>query len=133
MSYMEDPMRLLSSNRRKNRSDDIHLALNYQLAASAERARFGAMVLADHNGLVMAEAGNRDVCEEMAALSPVLAPNERPWHGDIDIQNGRVRLTVAPLYIDNLQLYLTASGGSQAHEIAREMATSGQGVVRILN
>ena len=126
-------MRILSQNRRKNRSENILDALGYQLAASAKRAKFSAMVLADNNGLVIADTGDTGMCEEMAALSPVLARNRKPWHGPVNTEIGSVRLTVAPIRVQDMQFYLSASEGKEAHLISREMVTSGQGVNRILH
>ena len=120
------------SDRRQNRSHNIHDALSNQLAASAERAKFSAMVLADDLGLVVATAGNKGVCEQMAALSPLLAPGMKSWHGAVETNKGRVRLSVAPVRIDNTLLYLSASEGKQS-QITRELFTSGKGISRILN
>lgn len=119
-------------DRRQKRSADVQTAIAYQLAASAKRAHFSAMVLADDNGVVVADAGHKGACLQMAALAPALASNRRPWHGPVEIVEGEVRLTVAPLMLDETPFYLTAADGSQAHLITSEMAASREGIRRIL-
>ena len=126
-------MNTISSERRQNRSDDIQAALTNQLAASAKRAKFSAMVLADDLGMVVATTGNKSVCEQMAAISPVLAPDMKSWRGAVETNKGTVQLTVAPIRVQDMQLYLTASEGKKAQVITREMFVSGKGVSRILN
>ncbi len=121
-----------AGDRRRNRSADVQTALGYQLTASAERAHFSAMVLADDNGFVVADAGHKGACLQMAALAPALASNMRPWHGPVEIVEGKIRLTVAPLLVDETPFFLTAAEGSQAHLITSEMAASREGIRRIL-
>jgi len=130
MNYMEDPMKPGITDRRRNRSENVQDALAYQLAASARRAKFSAMVLADEYGLIIANTGSKAVCEQMAAVSPLLARNMKPWHGKVKTNKGKVRLSVAPIRVDNMRLYLTASEGREAR-ISGELFTSGKGVSRI--
>lgn len=117
-------------DRRRNRSENVLDALSCQLAASAKRARFSAMVLADDYGLIIANTGNKGVCEQLAAVSPLLARNMKPWHGNVETSKGKVRLSVAPIRVDDMRLYLTASEGKESR-ITGELFTSGKGVTRI--
>lgn len=126
-------METISPDRRKNRSNQPQEAIAYKLAASVNRANFGAMVLSDANGFVVAKVGDDDICEHMAALSPGLAPDNRAWHGPIDLESGTLRMTVAPICIKDERFYLAASGGDHGHLITREMIWSGMGVGRILD
>ncbi|MCP4604244.1 MAG: hypothetical protein GY847_27600 [Proteobacteria bacterium] len=119
------------SDRRIKRSDRIHEALEMQLKASAERARFSSIVLADDAGFVVACAGNQTISEHLAAMSPKLASGLKTWHGKVLTNRGRVRLSVAPMRFDDSFLYLSATEGVGS-EIPRELFTSGRGVVRIL-
>ena len=118
-------------DRRQRRSDDIQTALSHQLSTSQERALFNSIVLADENGLVMAWSGNDGLCEQMAAISPLLARDMTPWHGDVETNIGKVRLSVAPLLVDGNQLFIAAAAGKKS-DIAKELFRSGRGVSRIL-
>lgn len=124
-------MRHKQPNRRIRRSDDVHEALRLQLAASAQRARFSAFVLADELGTVIAATGDNNIGEEMAAVSPILAPGIKPWHGTVPSNKGDVSLSIAPIKLDDSKLYLTAADGRRG-DITRELFTSGRGVTRIL-
>ncbi len=121
-----------TSERRHRRSTDPQTALFHQLSISAERALFNSIVLADGNGLVMAWSGNRGLCEQMAAFSPLLARNMKPWHGDVATNIGQVRLSVAPLSVDGNPLFIAAVAGKKS-DIAKELFRSGQGISRILH
>lgn len=121
------------SNRRVNRSNDIQLALSFQLAEAARRAKFSSIALADDLGTVIAAAGNKDICEHMAAFSPILTSREAAtWSGSITTDFGEVRAAITPLLVDGSRLYLSAAGGkeSAAHAV---LSKSGCGVSRILS
>ena len=119
-------------NRRKHRSENSYVALGYQLASSAKRANFDVLVLADHQGFIVASSGDTATSEEVAALSPMLCADAKPWHGFIDTRMGKLRLTAEPLQVQDRVLYLTASEGQTAKLIAQEMQTANQGIHRIL-
>ncbi len=125
-------METQKTERRINRSDNIHVALSLQLAASAERAGFHAVVLADEDGFVFATGGNRDICEEMAAQSPELADGMKPWHGTLDTRSGEVLFSVTPLRIGERVFYLSMAEGDTFH-ILKEIRESSSGVSRILH
>lgn len=121
----------LVPNRRVKRSDDVKEALELQLVASKERARFSSIVLSDDAGLVIALAGNRAVGEQIAAYSPLLVGNSKTWHGTMRTNRGPVRVSVAPVRYKGSHLYLSATEGTGS-EIPKELFTSGRGVLRIL-
>jgi hypothetical protein len=125
-------MKTASPDRRKHRSNDPQDAIAYRLAASVDRANFSAMVLSDANGFVVAKVGDNDICEQMAALSPGLATDNRAWYGPMDLESRTISMTVAPICINDMPFYLAASGGDHGHLITREMIWSGMGVARIL-
>ena len=124
-------MTTMQTNRRVNRSDDTQIALSYQLAATAARAKFGDIVLADDLGLIIAAAGRKNMCERLAAVSPMLASTEKTWHGSVKTSKGNVRISIAPVRVNDMQLYLCASEGEEA-TITRELFTGGCGISRIL-
>ncbi|MCP4196466.1 MAG: hypothetical protein GY762_04880 [Proteobacteria bacterium] len=119
------------SNQRTERSKNVMEALSLQLQAAARRARFDSIVLADDLGLVLAEAGNSKRNEELAALSPVLAPELVSWRGQVKTRQGKVRVSIAPMRIGDSRMFLTATGGD-AKAVSRELFKSGLGVARIL-
>ena len=120
------------SDRRINRSDDIQVALSFQLAAAARSAKFSSIALADDLGTVIAAAGNKDVCEHMAAFSPILAGEApHPWQGSINTESGEVRAAIAELVVGSSRLYLSAAGGRRA-SAEKVLSSSGLGVSRIL-
>ena len=118
-------------NRRKNRSSDVQVALSFQLAATARRAKFTALVLADELGLVVAAVGHKPTGEKMAALAPMLTARTRTFHGSMKTSTGPVRVSIAPVSMEGVRLYLCAAEG-EAAEITRELFTGGLGVTRIL-
>jgi hypothetical protein len=130
-NYTEGRMRRRIPKRRDTRSDRVHEALKLQLMASARRAGFSSLVLADDQGLVVASIGNKAVSEHLAAISPGLASGMKTWHGKVLTNRGRVRLSVAPLRFEDSLLYLAATEGT-ASDISRELFTSGRGALRIL-
>lgn len=126
---------LVSNNKptdhRDDRSDDVMEALSLQLKATAERANFDSIVLGDDLGMVLAEAGDSNDNEELAALSPILVPELVSWRGQVKTKNGKKRVSIAPMCIGDSRLYLTATGGD-AKNVSRELFKSGLGVARIL-
>jgi hypothetical protein len=120
------------SNKRVDRSKNVMEALSLQLQSAARRASFDSIALVDDLGLVLAEAGNSKRNEELAALSPVLAPELVSWRGQVKTNQGKVRVSIAPMRIGDSRLYITASGGD-AKSVSRELFKSGLGVARILS
>ncbi len=119
------------TNRRVTRSEDVQEALRLQLTASAGRAEFTSMVLADELGTVIASTGNSEVGEELAAISPILSPGMKTWRGDVHTNRGKVKLVIAPVTVENNVLYLSATHGRESL-ITQELFISGRGVTRIL-
>lgn len=117
--------------RRNNRSEDVQVALAFQLAASQERARFSSIALSDELGTVIAAAGNKSVCEHMAALSPIVVHDHKTWKGAVSTESGDVRAYVKPVVVGKCTLYLSAAEGKR-FAINRELTTSGHGIRRIL-
>jgi hypothetical protein len=117
--------------RRQNRSTNSGDALRLQLEASAKRAGFSSLALAEGNGLVVASAGEPAETEEVAALSPLFAASCELWHGTVATEGGEKLLTIAAVRSSAGPLFLTAVGGRR-QEIVPELVRSGQGVCRIL-
>jgi hypothetical protein len=123
---------LHQQERRVSRSDNLYEALELQLAATARRARFTSIILTDEQGLTVASCGNAGEAEDIAVLSPQLAPGGSLWQGKIRSGEGMNRLvTVAPFNSDAGRLFLCAVGGIGSC-ITSELLMGGRGVSRIL-
>jgi hypothetical protein len=119
------------SERRRHRSNHLSTALHYQLAASAQRARFHTLVLGEEQGLVVAEAGPGAESEEIAALAPQIAGGSDLWHGRVTTSRGERVVTIAAVSSPHGRLFLSGVGGNRA-AIISELRRSGEGVTRIL-
>jgi len=116
--------------RRKRRSEITEEALTLQLDASARRSGVDYMVLADHQGLVIARSRDTGEAEEVAAYSPFLA-DSRSWAGRLPCERGPRDTTIAPFRLGGQSLYLCAVG-SQSKRVGGEILQAQCGVRRIL-
>lgn len=117
--------------RRTNRSDNIMEALGLQLAATARRGGFSALVLAESQGIPVASTGETAEIEEVVAVAPSLTPGARPWQGRLLLASGCVRVLVMPVNTCDGPLFLCAAGGRSPEAIA-DLLRGGLGVSRIL-
>jgi hypothetical protein len=119
--------------RRFRRSDRIETALEYQLQACTERAGLRAMVLADHDGLLVASSPwSEERVEELAAIMPLLAKGD-DFSGVVATEEDRSDpVLVSSFVAAGAPLFLCAVGdyGSESHH---EIARAKVGVRRILN
>jgi hypothetical protein len=122
----------MQDERRRNRSNDLAVALGLQLHYSVLRAHFKSLVLSEELGLLVAAAGQRDDLEELAALAPLLAGNQRYWQGVVKIEAGNERITVARVETPFGTFFLSGVAG-QASAILSELLQSGEGVARIVS
>jgi hypothetical protein len=58
--------------RRLRRSQDPYSALCLQLESSRVKGELDAVVVAIHNGLLVAGAGERSICEALGAVAPLV-------------------------------------------------------------
>ena len=117
--------------RRRNRSQEVWRALELQLTASVDRAKFDALVLAEEGGLVVATAGMATDPDEIAALAATVIDGCELWHGTVHTAGGAESMTIARIRAASGQLFLAAVGGRNA-TIIDELRRSGDGVRRIL-
>lgn len=118
-----------STERRIWRSTDPTTALGIQLESARHRGRLEAVVLTDHQGMVLAAAGEDGLCVALGALAP-LAPyaknaacmSELVGHADVAVRSLRT---------NGSQLYLAAVGGTAARDAL--LANAAVGVERILH
>ena len=113
--------------RRLRRSDDPYRALCLQLERIRCQGDLDAMVVAIDNGLLVAGAGERSVCEALGAVAPLmgLASFRGPVPGSLVGQT----IDVRPLSLDGETVYV-ASVGRYAGD--RWIERSISGVCRIL-
>jgi hypothetical protein len=118
--------------RRRNRSDDPQRALSMQLSHVRDEARLDALVLASHEGLAIAHAGDPAVCCELAALAPLLS--QGPLMTEIDLQQRL--LFVRAVTFEGAPLYLASCGDDPNRttpaQVDRWLAEATAGVTRIL-
>ncbi|MEZ4403942.1 MAG: hypothetical protein R3B06_28215 [Kofleriaceae bacterium] len=102
----------MHTERRRTRSTHLAQALDYQLAACRADAGLEAIVLGDDDGLVVAAAGPRDACAELAAVGTAA--------GD-----------ACSFAIDGARMHVIARGGAPADR-RRQLERAAAGAHRIL-
>ena len=121
-----------TTDRRRERSSDPHEALSLQLSYVRSEARLEALVLASHDGLAIAHAGDLDLCSELAAVAPLLSSGDAA--SAADIQQGL--LFVRAVNFEGTALYLASCGDnvneSTPAEVDRWLLEATEGVTRIL-
>ncbi len=116
------------ADRRTKRSPKSNEALRFQLERTLDRGGLEALVLADAGGFVVAEAGEAGVCEELAAVAPLLAKTILGMRLPPLLRGGEV--VVRPIAMSGQELYLAALGGGVARDAL--LTNSETGVRRIL-
>jgi hypothetical protein len=92
----------MAQERRRRRSTNAKLAITYQLAHVRKEACLDAIVLADKDGLVVAEAGDVDLCDSLAAVAPLVSRGALPAHHTLPntyMQVREVDYEGTPLYL----------------------------------
>ena len=124
---------LFESERRYRRSDDPQQALSLQLSHVRDEAQLDALVLASHDGLTIAHAGDAALCSELAALAPLLSRGH-VIDNEVDIQHGI--LFVRAVEFEGTPLYLASCGDTVTEttpaDVDRWLAEATAGVTRIL-
>ena len=115
------------NERRRRRSQDPYRALCLQLEHARSQGELDAMVVATDNGLLVAGAGERTVCEALGAIAPLVAsPSfDGPMPGALIGQSIGVR----PLYVGGETIYIASAGRSDG---SSWIQGSIHGVCRIL-
>jgi hypothetical protein len=127
-------MAMPSLERRQSRSDDLQEALHLQLASVCRRAGSRVAVLAGEDGLAIAHAGDSDLCEELAAVLPLVAQRRGI---PPEVLTGAGALHVHPLRYAGQRLYLATCSENDVVEVPSSaidgfLAAAGEGVARIL-
>lgn len=116
--------------RRRRRSEVLQEALTLQLDASAKRSGVDYMVLADHQGLIIARSRDVGEAEEVAAYGPFLA-DRKPWSGRLPCEIGPRDASITPFRVGDQSVYLCAVG-TQSKRVGGELLQAQCGVRRIL-
>ncbi|MEY4575714.1 MAG: hypothetical protein RL701_417 [Pseudomonadota bacterium] len=115
-------------DRRARRSEEHSTALRYQLERTKQRGQLDALALTDRNGLLVAWAGESEVCEELGAVAPLIARG-----APVSLQsceNSDDEVVVRAIECFGEPLFLASIGGNMAREAL--LAHSARGIRRIL-
>jgi len=116
-----------TAERRAQRSDEHCTALRYQLERTRRRGQLAALALTDRHGLLMAWAGESEVCEELGAVAPLIA---RGAPASLDTCAEDDEVTVHAIECFGEPLFLASIGGNLSREAV--LAHSARGIRRIL-
>lgn len=97
-----------SPDRRVQRATDAATALRHKLARARVEASLEAVVLASYEGLTLAQDGDPSLCEQLAALAPLLSMG--PWDDSLEVEFESTRISVRPFQVDGDPLFLAWSG-----------------------
>ena len=113
--------------RRGRRSQEHCTALRYQLESTRERGHMAALALTDGDGLLLAWAGENEVCEELGAAAPLIA---RGAPVQLDACEQEEDVVVRAIDCFGEPLFLASIGGGVAREAL--LSHSARGIQRIL-
>ena len=115
-------------DKRKHRSEKTQKALYYQLEHVLKEFDMDLIVLADHNGLVVASAGDKKAAGVFAVYAESLANGEEPHPALSQVlpETAPDRITCTSITLDELPLYLCAvMDGSEKNAQAFQRARIG--------
>jgi hypothetical protein len=115
-------------DRRKDRSENTLGALTRLLEAARRRSELEALAVADSAGMLVAGAGAAELCDELAAVAPLIdadAPANDTVPGSLLALERRLR--VQRLAVDGIEVFVCGSGGGIPN-----LADVAQGCQRIL-
>ncbi len=118
----------IGMERRVNRSDECSTALRFQLESTLKRGDLEAVSLSNSEGLLVAWAGEDELCEELAAMAPIMAhcPSGSLMVSGIEGE----QVSVRAIDCFGQQLYLASLGGDVASDSL--LNHSARGIHRIL-
>ena len=120
-------MQRLRIERRARRSQEHSTALRYQLESTLQRGHLSALALTDSDGLLLAWAGENNICEELGAAAPLIA---RGAPVSIEASESDEEVVVRALDCFGEPLFLASIGGGIARDAL--LAHSARGIQRIL-
>jgi hypothetical protein len=116
-----------ATERRGRRSQEHRTALRYQLESTLERGHMSALALTNDEGLLLAWAGEDEVCEELGAAAPLIA---RGAPVALDACSDEEEVVVRAIDCFGEPLFLASLGGGVAREAL--LSHSARGIQRIL-
>jgi hypothetical protein len=123
-----------NDERRRERSEDAHTALSLQLAKVKRDARLEAVVLATAEGLLIAHAGDEELCSELAAVAPIVSL-EGAMPANSNLGEGTLHVRTVP-WNGGAPLYLAGTDGAvtaqREADVVQWIALAQAGVKRIL-
>lgn len=131
MPDLLSPRTISGNDRRSRRSDNLTQALRYLLDACKDHGRLDAMALADHDGLLLAWAGDLAACEEIAARVARIPIAVGSYRGTVIGTTGAWPVHMRRVHITDLALYACAIGGT-ADDRTRQVSRAAVGIERIL-
>src|SRR5688572_30827929 len=116
------------ADRRKDRSENTLGALTRLLEAARRRSELEALAVADVAGVLVAGAGAAELCDELAAVAPLIE-TDSPANDTVpsSLMALERRLRVQRLAIDGFEVFVCGSGGG-----IPDLAEVAQGCERIL-
>jgi len=115
------------NERRTRRSQDPYRALCLQLECSRLEGELDAVIVATANGLLVASAGERSVCEALGAIAPLLSTAS--FSGRLPGALEGQRVDVRPMSLEGETVYLASVGRSSGEAWLQQSIS---GVRRIL-
>ena len=115
------------NERRTRRSEDPYRALCLQLECLRLEGELDAVIVATDNGLLVASAGERSVCEALGAIAPLLSTASFPGRLPGALEGQRVE--VRPMSREGETVYLASVGRSSGEAWLQQSIS---GVRRIL-
>ncbi|MGB5694858.1 MAG: hypothetical protein WBM46_04325 [Polyangiales bacterium] len=115
------------NERRTRRSQDPYRALCLQLECSRLEGELDAVIVATDNGLLVASAGERSVCEALGAIAPLLSTAS--FSGRLPGALEGQRVDVRPMSLEGETVYLASVGRSSGEAWLQQSIS---GVRRIL-
>lgn len=92
--------------------DNITQALRYLLAAACDAGPLAGMVLADRDGLILAAAGDRDGCNEVADRVASMAIELATFRGRVIGVEAAWAVAIRRAAVPGMGLYVAAIGGT---------------------
>lgn len=118
----------LSVDRRLRRSLNHATALRFQLEHSCLRGGLTALVFADSDGLIVAAAGESQICAELGAVAPLVARAHRVPSLDPKLHEQEV--VIRGMRLHGRDFFLACAGGGVARDAFLQHAL--EGIHRIL-
>ena len=121
----------MRKERRRRRADLVTQALHFQLDACCKDGRIEAMVVADGDGLPLAQSGDTYACEEVAARMVLVGSRIKEFNGTLLESGHRWNVQMVKFEVDGSELLVCAVGGTPEAR-RRQIERGAAGARRIL-